>query len=552
MGNNGTTKLRFAALIRVSTEQQEKTGESLRTQRHAIEQAAKDLGGEIVKWYGGQEHATPGWEKKEVTRLLDDAAKERSPFNAVMVAHADRWSRDNRASQTGLDLLKQKRHRFFVLSTEHDLFDPSAQMFLAMSAVIGGYQAAIQNQKSMINRIARARRGVPTCGKLPFGRTFDKKTETWGVDAEKKRMMEDVAQRFIAGEPLPPLARQLGYDYSFLHKTLTRRCGDKWELAFDSDELNIHERVVIDIPCLLSDKTIKAVREKVEANKTYKHRNRDRNYLLQRLVFCDECGYALSGITNHGIKQYYRHPYQHRVRECKAHKHWGTAAADLEHAVLHHLFSMFGNPSAVERAIDAALPNLNAHRQIQDRISKLDNQLKAETDGRQRVLRLVQRGKVGDKEAEKLLDESQSVIAKLQEELDRLNQTVEHTPSRENVRTRARQASKAFVRANAAMGRANHDFSKLTWEDKRELLERVFAGKTAEGQRAGVYIQWPAREGGKTRYTIRGLITRSDVLPMAAGKAAALIDPDYADADPYAAGITKSLLPLATPVHPAH
>src|SRR5690349_8851512 len=94
--------LRFAALIRVSTEKQEKHGESLRTQKSAVTQAVKSLGGKIVTWYGGQEHGVPGYEKKEVDRLLKDAKSKASPFNAVIVSHADRWSRDNEKSAEGL------------------------------------------------------------------------------------------------------------------------------------------------------------------------------------------------------------------------------------------------------------------------------------------------------------------------------------------------------------------------------------------------------------------------------------------------------------------
>src|SRR4051794_22600888 len=53
--------LRFAAFIRVSTEQQEKQGESLRTQRTQNEKDVGLLGGNSIAWYGGQEHGTPGY-----------------------------------------------------------------------------------------------------------------------------------------------------------------------------------------------------------------------------------------------------------------------------------------------------------------------------------------------------------------------------------------------------------------------------------------------------------------------------------------------------------
>src|SRR3954464_10781937 len=106
------TKIRFAALIRVSTEKQEKQGESLKTQTTDNTKSVEHLGGTIFKWYGGQEHATPGYEKKEVDRLIQDARNKR--FDAVIVTDADRWSRDNDKSKEGLEVFAANDIRFFV------------------------------------------------------------------------------------------------------------------------------------------------------------------------------------------------------------------------------------------------------------------------------------------------------------------------------------------------------------------------------------------------------------------------------------------------------
>src|SRR5215831_14447055 len=95
---NKSTTLRLAALSRVSTEKQEQQGESLRTQRTQIEQAAKRIGGTIVKWYSGAEHATEGYERKLFAQMLQDATQHR--FDALMVADASRLTRDPEANQT--------------------------------------------------------------------------------------------------------------------------------------------------------------------------------------------------------------------------------------------------------------------------------------------------------------------------------------------------------------------------------------------------------------------------------------------------------------------
>ena len=77
MAKSNGTPLRFAALVRVSTERQEKQGESLRTQQSQIESAVKKLAGTVTKWYAGQEHATAGWEREQRDRMLAEAEKDR-------------------------------------------------------------------------------------------------------------------------------------------------------------------------------------------------------------------------------------------------------------------------------------------------------------------------------------------------------------------------------------------------------------------------------------------------------------------------------------------
>src|SRR5262249_54894604 len=116
------------------------------------------------EWYGGSEHATPGHEHAEVNRLLSDAAKGK--IDAVHVSHPDRWSRDNAKSKQGLEILRKHKVRFFVGTQEFNLHDPTACLFLGMSAEIGEFQANNQSQKSMKNRIDRAKEGKPVSGRL--------------------------------------------------------------------------------------------------------------------------------------------------------------------------------------------------------------------------------------------------------------------------------------------------------------------------------------------------------------------------------------------------
>ena len=132
------SKLRFAPIIRVSTERQEKQGESLGTQKKQITEAVNILGGTIptklFDKYCGQEHATPDFERKKFDKLLEDCAKDL--FDAVIVADVSRFSRDNLRSEEAVRIFKKNKIRFFALTQEYDLFSPDQLLFVSLASTI--------------------------------------------------------------------------------------------------------------------------------------------------------------------------------------------------------------------------------------------------------------------------------------------------------------------------------------------------------------------------------------------------------------------------------
>jgi DNA invertase Pin-like site-specific DNA recombinase len=477
---------------------------------------------------GGQEHGTPGYEKEQVDKLIADAGEGK--FGAVIVAYADRWSRDNTKSTQGLDAFKEHGVRFFVGGTEYDLFKPEHYFFLSLSAVIGQFQASHQNQKSIVNRIARAQRGLPACGELPFGRKFDKKTGKWDVDPKKKAVVEDVARRYLAGESMSKLADEYGVNHSNLYKTLTRCCGTEWVQRFRSKALNIHEEVLTPVPALLPEETIQAVRRQAEANTTYHHGQQKHRYLLSRMVFCAACEYTMFGQTNRHGGRYYRHDHNRRVKACQCPKPW-VNADELEDAVFRDLFDCFGNVAAVQRAVEAATPDIDKVNECRERREHITGQLAKVTASLERLIRFISRGAITDDQAEKELGDLNAREADLREQLGRLQASLENVPTPEQVREAAEKVSAGFGKMRKSMmsahdwaqtmlaEQANYDPGLAGWEDRRALAEMVFGGKTAEGKRMGVYVEWLEGQEGRRhkvcRYRVVGrLIDQWGQAPM--------------------------------------
>jgi DNA invertase Pin-like site-specific DNA recombinase len=503
--------LRFGALIRVSTEKQEKRGESLRTQERQIQDAVAQLGGRITKRYAGQEHATAGWERQQLDSLLADAERPHKPFDAVMVAHPNRWSRDNVRSENGLEALVANGIRFFLLTQEQDLYDPTVRFYLAMSAVIGSYQAAQQTRTSLQNRIERAKRGWPASGKLPFGRTFDRVSGSWGVDPAKHAMIQDVAGRYLAGESMANLASEYGVNHPFLHKTLAQGCGTVWVQQFASAKLRIDETIPTAVPALLGPEIIAAVLRRAAANKTYCHGHLKHQYVFARVVFCGECGYAMCGqMSPHG-QRYYRHQSRNGAAGCSLTFRPWVPAGLLEEKVLAELAEMWGNPKAVEKALADAQPNRAESDRARKRLESIETEQAKIKRGQDRIIGFIAKGTITEEQAEGQLTTLNEREVALAEESDRLQRQLSGILS-PAVRGRlAEQVVAARRRAGSWQRdtmRSAEDPERMTYEQKRMLVEDVFGGTTPDGRRMGVYVTPIDAERNvkhrRWRYEIRG------------------------------------------------
>jgi len=485
-------KLLFAPLIRVSTEQQEKQGESLASQRTDLENDIKSMGGEIYKWYAGQEHATPDYERKILDELIADAQQRK--FDAVIIWDLSRWSRDDVRGGQDLKILRDNGIRFFERTRERNLHDENEYFMIALYGLMGRTQALTQTRKSILNRIHRAKQGVPTCGKLPYGRTYDKQ-KGWGIDKEKQSFIKDVARRYLDGESLKNMAEQYDMNFSNLSKILKQRCGDTWEQRFISPRLNIDETVVTKVPPLLSKAVIAMILARSESNSTYTHGQNKYFYLLSRMIFCEKCGLAIGGQANQDGKLYYRHPRN----GCKE---LAYIPADLiEPCVMDSLFRMLGDLPSIEQAAKAAVPNLAELEALKDGIVVAEKELAKIKKGKDKLVLAVMEDTMSKQDIKEQMAALKEREALLKAQIDIANVKCQQIPTKKEINRKA----EGLMRLRENILKSEGHLAEMSWEQKRKLLQLAFAGKDADGKRFGVYIS--KDPNGNLLYTIRGAFT---------------------------------------------
>jgi hypothetical protein len=192
-----------------------------------------------------------------------------------------------------------------------------------------------------------------------------------------------------------------------LHKLLKERSGDTWEVHFTSEQFGIDEMVTLEVPRLLPQDIIDKIKKRSESNKTFTHGQAKHQYLLARMIFCEECGMALFGQANKHGRLYYRHS---RTDHCK--KPNAYLPADLIEAnVLSDIIRMFGDKPAMERAAKAAIPNIKESEELQLTISQAEKALAKIERDIEKILDMVVAGSISQEDVKKRmakLDENRS------------------------------------------------------------------------------------------------------------------------------------------------
>ena len=437
----------------------------------------------------------PGHEHALVEQLLADAKKKRPPFDAIMVADVSRWSRDNAHSASGLALLRTQGIRFFALGKEWDLYDPTDFYFVSHFVIMNAMQAGVQKLKSVQNKIGRAKAGRPV-GNLPYGRTFDKASGTWGLDPDKVALIKDAAKRYLAGEPLRTLAKEMGMDHTSLHD-IRHRCGSKFVQTFDVPDLKIHEVIETKVPLLLPPQTIKAIAKRMaQRSKQGGRGNNKHDYLLGGYVRCDVCCRCLSPTVSGGTR-YYR-----PAVACKC--LGGNVRADqLERIVLVQLASVMGDPKRVQEAVAAAKLAQADGPKTQAEIDAIDKKLGTIKRSRGKLLKLLESDLVPEDEVLAKLAPLRDQETKLQDRHDTLSASLATGPRPGDVAKAAKRAKRRIQIAK--MGTTADELGPA---NAVALIREAFDGHTTpDGRPSAVYINKTDRDSNRRprpwSYTLR-------------------------------------------------
>ncbi len=491
-------KLRMVGLRRVSTKDQE-DGASLEVQTNACEAATARLPEkwEFGEWYGGVESGADGL-KPEFNRMLADA--KRRKFDGVMCMDHTRFSRSTKDSIAALAILEEAGVRLFMLETEMRLDEPDDMLQMDLHMAIGQHFARKQKRKSIDSRVLRAQQGLPSAGRPPYGRVFNKlASPPWSIDPEAKRFIEKVIKLYLKGKTWGEIAAQLPGKVD--ENTVRRRvqaAGPDYTQKF-TIKGKVTE-IVTKIPALASEEDLKAVAARSRHNQLSTARKRVSP--LAHLVRCGHCSSVLSAHALSGTTwEYYRHHMKTRKPGCVV----AIRADKLEEEVFAQMWTLFRDPKkdkykALRKSIGEALNE--AH----------NNRAELESERADRVAKLAGIEREQDNVVQSVAKSGPAMAAKLNEKFEKLEATKGLLQTRiseiDATLPTLEVPSDLAERVDALLGRFTKYGGPMHWtpEQQEELATIMIGGRIhwrrPEDKGRGIFVK--QLEGGGWTYELKG------------------------------------------------
>lgn len=472
-----------AGYIRVSTTLQAEKGESLEIQSEKIKQLAKFHSYKFTKIYADE--GVSGSTVKDrpgLQQCFEDVQNEK--FDVLIVFSLSRFGRNARELLDNHNFLKELGIELLIVKENVDSSTTSGKLMLGLLSVLAEWEKDIIAERMLGGKIHKARKGIPTSGSYPIGRTFDKETQKWSLDTTVAQVLQWAASEYLNGQSLKELAEEVTSKHNYpitydnLRRTLKEKCGDKWTVNFQGEE------VTYEIPRILPDDIIKRVHDRLSFNANNNRKDVKDKYELSGFLFCEKCKRALVGQTQHGKFVYYRHSNRIDDTKCVPRPFNNINSKKIEEAVFQTIFENIVDVPSFEAAITESLPDEKTINKLKAEITKDKKTVKRISLELEQLVDLVLKGTLQHETIKK--KETDLIMRRdtLQETLHGNQGLLKNMPDVTEVKKQAES-----IRRNLLMHYSGEQrLSKMSFEEKRRLLHWLFDGHDPSGDRYGIYI----------------------------------------------------------------
>src|SRR6266542_3805003 len=357
--------------------------------------------------YSGAVLVRPGLEK------VRDLSAE-GQIQAILIFSPDRLSR-NYAYQVLLldEFAACGTEVLFINSPKAET--PEEALLLQFQGMIAEYERATIKERSRRGKRFKAKAGIVNvlCG-APYGYNYIRKTQEtsayYKINEEHAAVVKEIYRLYTEDFlSIGEIVREKG-GYTAKNHCKKQKPREQW--------------IEIPVPSIITAEIYELAQERLKNNKLHSSRNTVEITLLQGMLICSECGYALCRREAHTSKRklyYYRclgsNNRDGRGRKC----HCRPIRQDyLDDLVWQKIIELLHDPTLIQREIDKRIQETKKLNPLIDRKVLLEKQKSKLLDAMDKLLDAYQEGLIPIEQLRKRMPELQKRVNTTQKELENL------------------------------------------------------------------------------------------------------------------------------------
>lgn len=319
-----------AIYCRVSTEDQVRHGYSLDDQKVSCRNKLISLGfTEYIEEYADEGYSGEFLERPELDRLRDDLRN--NLIKRIAIYDPDRLSRNLTNQLLLADEIEKAGAQIYFVTGDYDC-SPEGKLFFSIRGAISAFEKAKIRERTLRGRKTKAKSGKIVINKKPYGFDWDENKSLYTINEQEAaivrlvydlylnermgtvQIVKELTRRGIMKRDGKPFHHQA--IYRMLSKELY--CGTAYacqvtttkisQFSTKRDKRPAEEWIPIQIPAIIAKEQWEQARVIAAENSKLASRNSKRNYLLQGIIRCGECGMGMiaSQMSSCKNKPYYR------------------------------------------------------------------------------------------------------------------------------------------------------------------------------------------------------------------------------------------------------
>ncbi|MCL6611743.1 MAG: recombinase family protein [Peptococcaceae bacterium] len=434
--------MRVAFYGRVSTEEQADRGNITGQVEFArkyfeLHGRAENIDGYEMYLDEGVSGAIPLEERPEGARLLADARAGK--ISAVYFYRLDRLARSTQVVLSTYNELEKLNISIKSMTEAFDTGTPVGKFFMTLLASIAALERDTILERTQMGKERKAREGCWTSGPPPFGYRIgaDKRLVVHNPEAETVRLIFRLYNEGMSMVPLAGYLNARGVPTPTASKKNKKAGAGLWHAGHISlilrntvymGEYRTMRRSkkkkspdMIRVPAIVSAHEFNRAGRLLAENGQAVRGFRGRRYLLRGIIYCGHCGLAMIGNSGGGGRFYYRCAgtvNRGRGRSCGNKQ---VRAAYIEQAVWSDIRDFICSPGRVVEKIRVLLERDHGDMEpVERELDLVDRALEEKKSARARILSMVSRLLITDREAENELNRLAAEVSSLSRRRDTL------------------------------------------------------------------------------------------------------------------------------------